>query len=268
MIFKQRFFTMLLGLLFATVLADQASALYDPGGGRFCSRDPIGCNGGSSSQYQFLNGQALNRLDPNGLRSVKDVCNIAVQDFLASTKAEWDRYCGKDKFRWPFSLKVECKYNDEDKTCKYLKSTGYLRCIDEYWHGDTDVITICLSNYGFADNEPEQTIKDNISRTLRYEFVHALGSCTFNSHCSQRRTPSTEEKEEFKKACGVKACTEIRAWSYVNCRDVRGHDFDLCVLNGASNAMGNSDKKLVDDFFEKCVIRPSKDITYPPPVVR
>jgi len=42
MIFTQRFFTALLGLLFASVLTDQASALYDPGVGRFCSRDPIG----------------------------------------------------------------------------------------------------------------------------------------------------------------------------------------------------------------------------------
>ena len=91
MIFKNRLFAALLGLLFATVLTDQASALYDPGVGRFCSRDPIGYGGGSSLQYKFLNGQALNRLDPNGLRSVKDVCNIAVQDFLASTKAEWDK---------------------------------------------------------------------------------------------------------------------------------------------------------------------------------
>ena len=45
MIFTQRFFTALLGLLFASVLTDQASALYDPGVGRFCSRDPIGYGG-------------------------------------------------------------------------------------------------------------------------------------------------------------------------------------------------------------------------------
>ncbi len=45
MIFKQRLFTILFGLLFATVLTDQAAALYDPGVGRFCSRDPAGYGG-------------------------------------------------------------------------------------------------------------------------------------------------------------------------------------------------------------------------------
>ena len=54
MIFKQRFFTFLLGLLFATVLNDQASALYDPGVGRFCSRDPIGYTEHSMELYSAI----------------------------------------------------------------------------------------------------------------------------------------------------------------------------------------------------------------------
>lgn len=64
--FKQRLFTLLLGLLFATVLTDQASALYDPGVGRFCSRDPIGYDNG-----HMLYGYCVNRpgiaVDPSGL---------------------------------------------------------------------------------------------------------------------------------------------------------------------------------------------------------
>jgi len=54
MTFKQRLFTLLLGLLFATVLTDQASALYDPGVGRFCSRDPIGYSDGLGLQTVYF----------------------------------------------------------------------------------------------------------------------------------------------------------------------------------------------------------------------
>jgi len=63
MIFKQRLFTVLLGLLFVVVLTDQASALYDPGVGRFCSRDPIGYADGNNSYSAqiFLIGS-----DPSG----------------------------------------------------------------------------------------------------------------------------------------------------------------------------------------------------------
>ena len=65
MIFKHRFFTALLGLLFATVLTDQASALYDPGVGRFCSRDPIGYVDGENLQMAYFVPSAT---DPFGQR--------------------------------------------------------------------------------------------------------------------------------------------------------------------------------------------------------
>ena len=63
MIFKQRFFTLLLSFLFATVLTDQASALYDPGVGRFCSRDPIGYADGKNLQMAYF---APSATDPFG----------------------------------------------------------------------------------------------------------------------------------------------------------------------------------------------------------
>jgi hypothetical protein len=62
MIFKQRLFTLLLGLLFATVLTDQASALYDPGVGRFCSRDPIGYVDGACLYGQYIRMQHLDSM--------------------------------------------------------------------------------------------------------------------------------------------------------------------------------------------------------------
>ncbi|MBL8871253.1 MAG: hypothetical protein JNK90_15755 [Planctomycetaceae bacterium] len=70
MIFKQRFFTALLGLLFATVLTDQASALYDPGVGRFCSRDPIDLVGTGESLFHFVFGNPATDIDPTGMSTV------------------------------------------------------------------------------------------------------------------------------------------------------------------------------------------------------
>lgn len=67
MIFTQRLFTLLLGLLFATVLADQVSALYDPGVGRFCSRDPIGFEGSHWNTFELCNSSTLTQVDSTGL---------------------------------------------------------------------------------------------------------------------------------------------------------------------------------------------------------
>ena len=66
MTFKQRLSTILLGLLFATVLTDQASALYDPGVGRFCSRDPIGYVGGQLSLLNYVDSRPTFFVDPLG----------------------------------------------------------------------------------------------------------------------------------------------------------------------------------------------------------
>ena len=72
MIFKQRLSTIVLGLLFAAVLTDQASALYDPGVGRFCSRDPIGY---VQSKGLYPIHIRLAKVDPSG--------NIAIEPILS-----------------------------------------------------------------------------------------------------------------------------------------------------------------------------------------
>lgn len=72
MIFTQRLFTILLGLWFATILTDQASALYDPGVGRFCSRDPIGHTGSPKQLYGFLSDNPVAAVDPTGKITVKN----------------------------------------------------------------------------------------------------------------------------------------------------------------------------------------------------
>jgi uncharacterized protein RhaS with RHS repeats len=67
MMFKQRLFTALLGVLFAVALTDHASALYDPGVGRFCSRDPIGYVDGQSL---YSNKIGLLGTDPQGTLAI------------------------------------------------------------------------------------------------------------------------------------------------------------------------------------------------------
>ena len=88
MIFTQRFFTLLLGLLFATVLTDQASALYDPGVGRFCSRDPIGYEGGDHF-YAYARGNVFNRTDPSGESPINPIISHQCGRVLLATIAGW-----------------------------------------------------------------------------------------------------------------------------------------------------------------------------------
>lgn len=50
------------------VLTDQASALYDPGVGRFCSRDPVGYADGPGSLVTYVLGNPGSLVDPIGLQ--------------------------------------------------------------------------------------------------------------------------------------------------------------------------------------------------------
>ena len=83
--FKQRLFTVLLGVLFATALTDQASALYDPGVGRFCSRDPIGYVDG---QNLFEASLFVSFVDPTGHMSYLEVPTF-------DTLSRWMAHCAK-----------------------------------------------------------------------------------------------------------------------------------------------------------------------------
>lgn len=96
MIFNRRLFTLLLGLLFATVLNDQASALYDPGVGRFCSRDPIGYADGRNL-LSFGGNAPVHHTDPKGtikstLRPDRDVLRcrqFAINWFIETEGREY-----------------------------------------------------------------------------------------------------------------------------------------------------------------------------------
>lgn len=72
MIFTQRLFTVLLGMLFVVVLSDNALALYDPGVGRFCSRDPIGYEG-DQNLYRYTFSSPMVLVDPSGLQTAPPI---------------------------------------------------------------------------------------------------------------------------------------------------------------------------------------------------
>ena len=89
MMFKQRLFTLLLGVLFATALTDQASALYDPGVGRFCSRDPIGYKGSKWDLYEFAGGRSIKRIDPSGLAAIEVTINAFISKIHDPDRNGW-----------------------------------------------------------------------------------------------------------------------------------------------------------------------------------
>ncbi|RLS74517.1 MAG: hypothetical protein DWH99_00830 [Planctomycetota bacterium] len=62
-----RYVTLMVGILAASMLASEVSAMYDPGLGRFLSRDPIGFEGESPSLYQYVQSSPTYYLDPFGL---------------------------------------------------------------------------------------------------------------------------------------------------------------------------------------------------------
>lgn len=88
MIFKQRLFTLLLGLLFTTVLTDQASALYDPGVGRFCSRDPIGY---ADHNNAYTANFIPHRADPSGMLAIDLVTKLMTVKAGCCIIDIWDR---------------------------------------------------------------------------------------------------------------------------------------------------------------------------------
>jgi hypothetical protein len=62
---------LLFGLVLASNLGSGAYGMYNPGQGRFCSRDPIGYVGSEWGLNDFGDSNPFNSLDPTGLIIVK-----------------------------------------------------------------------------------------------------------------------------------------------------------------------------------------------------
>lgn len=76
-------------LLFTIILSNQASALYDPGAGRFCSRDPIGYKGSKWDLYEFAGGRSINRIDPSGLAAIEVTINAFISKIHDPDRDGW-----------------------------------------------------------------------------------------------------------------------------------------------------------------------------------
>lgn len=75
----------------AIQFASSALAMYDPGLGRFCSRDPIGYVGSEWGLYEYVDSKPVDDMDPNGeisflriyqkrIRGVREICKTCYFD--------------------------------------------------------------------------------------------------------------------------------------------------------------------------------------------
>lgn len=99
----------ILGLLLSAILSDQASALYDPSVGRFCSRDPIGYEDGINT---YKNNFSMQEMDPTGQATVRSLFEEPYvpiplpedeRNKLKDCKCNWNPNVPQGGFGW-----VEC----------------------------------------------------------------------------------------------------------------------------------------------------------------
>jgi hypothetical protein len=90
---KRRYASTLIAIAFVLSLTSNALAMYAPGLGRFCSRDPIGYEGSEWMLYEFMDSLPLNRLDWTGAASVP--CGQgSIDDCKKTCSAKGDVYWG------------------------------------------------------------------------------------------------------------------------------------------------------------------------------
>ena len=236
-----------------------------PSAGRFISRDSIGYRDGLSV-YRFLRNQAPSTRDPFGFATKKEICEAAAQEFINDNQVEFDKVCGKGKYHWPWTLnRPKCELNSENGKCSKKKDTlGFHICKDNGVFGDSVGATICVDNQSEPD---EGKLKQKYKETMAHEWVHLLDSCSCNNDC-KNQSYKANDPEGKKKACDYVACTEIRAYSYVDCRDKPPGDFKACVIAGAKASVKSvgCDESAVDSLFDTCVVPQETPITFPPAV--
>ena len=239
-----------------------------PLAGRFLGRDPIGFEGSQWGLFEFLDGEPFRYVDPFGTaKSNGDICRDVAAKFRSQNIAEFDRLCGKGKYHYPFGFDIICAENSNngqfDKICNSdggIKALSY--CHNATFWGDKVGIVVCADNR--KGNEDE--LKSHFETSLRNEFVKSLDYCTCNNNCKHSYADLTDPKQ-LADFCEYASCTEIRAWSYANCRNVPAADFEKCVRDGAFGSLnGRCPKKTFDAVYNKCVIKQGQPIGYPPPV--
>lgn len=77
-----RFLSVVTVGLLATVLVADASAMYQPGPGRWMQRDPIGYASRDMNLYGYVGSNAIRSVDPRGLTKCDNVCADAKREGL------------------------------------------------------------------------------------------------------------------------------------------------------------------------------------------
>ena len=243
-----------------------------PLAGRFLTRDPIRYLGSKWCLYCFVENRSLDGVDPfgtQGFKSWKIICDEAFDEFMKDHQAEFDKRCGKDKYSYPWGLRKTCELNSSRGACwkNNQKKLGYMSCHDKSFKGDAVEMVVCVDNV--KGNPTDEERKASYKQTIAHEFVHALDSCSCNNNCKEL-TYIENDDDSRKNSCRYMACTELRAYSYVDCRNEPAANFEKCVKDGAKASMSltacASETHLVDDLFDTCVIKQRQPITFPPPV--
>jgi hypothetical protein len=114
---KRRYASTLIAIAFILSFSSNALAMYAPGLGRFCSRDPIGFEGSEWNLYEYCTGAPFNKIDPFGLSgdSVTNYYKKCGEDFR--THKSIDKFC--DCICNPADPRVGGRGNCRDacKTC-------------------------------------------------------------------------------------------------------------------------------------------------------
>jgi RHS repeat-associated protein len=229
--------------------------------GRFLSRDPMGYIDGFGLYTSFV---CIGRLDASGTKTNLDICNEVKAGFESNLPHDFEKKCGKGKGGYYYyNLKITCEADSEGGDCKKTGSAGLTWCVHNRLSNNVLNIKICAD----AAFGTEQQIRDEFREILNHEVIHAMDFCTCDNNCDGSMPPpkgsGPKEKNRF---CEHMACTEIRAYSFMECRNVPAADFEKCVIDKAKARLPKiCDPKIVENLFGTCAIKQGDPLTFPPP---
>ena len=156
--------------------------MYDSLGGRFFGRDPIGFRGSRWSLYEYVNGNAVNSLDPHGLQT-------------QAGPGTSGGPAGGGKKGWPFP---KCEKNCHG-FCFQVKGFGKLKnCNIKNMTAGPNCsarITVAISAFVAADglpfvNGPCETLEDwltNAPNVMKLPFSSCRGKNGVKCNCTNRK---------------------------------------------------------------------------------
>ena len=206
-------------VLFLTIVAlstGAVSAYYDPGQGRFISRDPIGYASGEENLYEYVGGKSLVASDPLGFQAQPPKPKkCGYKECKDCIGGKWWKKGDKtlkelyDSLREPnyiLGRKFGTKWRKGCKPkvicCK--DTTGECRhCLNknEFGGQEKQVITICSMNHFDYSGMPESSNSkcDHFYETLRHELQHLLDRCT------------GYDRAKGRSKCDICLCDEFRS---------------------------------------------------------